>query len=70
MGKTPPQPHFDFKVTHEEVSFKHLVTFSPVEENEGFPPKTIELTQEQWDALRFHFGIGQEHKSEHLCYFK
>jgi hypothetical protein len=47
-----------FTLHHKEVDGVHSLTFAPAVKNEGFPPKTIELTEGQWNDLKYNFGVG------------
>lgn len=47
-----------FTLHHNEVDGVHSLTFAPAVKNEGYPPKTIELTEGQWNDLKYHFVVG------------
>lgn len=48
----------DFQISHRTEDGKHFLTIAPAVENEGFKPKEIEVTEDQWHALRYHFACG------------
>jgi hypothetical protein len=48
----------DFEISYNTTDGKHFLTISPSVKNEGFKPKEIEVTEEQWNALRYHFAVG------------
>lgn len=71
MKKRTQGFQFDFYLDHRTKLGNHFIKFIPVIANEGFKPKEIEVSQQQWDELRFHFGIGRHpavEGDEHLCY--
>lgn len=44
-----------FRVMHKEKHGKHFLVFEPQHDSEGYPPKEIQVTADQWDSLRYHF---------------
>lgn len=48
----------EFQISHRTEDGKHFLTISPSVENEGFKPKEIEVTEDQWHALKYHFAVG------------
>lgn len=56
MGSAQQNSHFE--IVHEMIDGRNMVTFTPVKflVFSGYPPKQIEFTQEQWDALQYHFA--------------
>lgn len=57
-----------FIITHKVVDGVHQLIFSPAKPNEGYPPKTVEILQSQWDALKYHFAVGYGGEEEKLIY--
>lgn len=58
-----------FFISHKVINGAHHLEFTPAIKNEGFPPKLMEITEGQWNDLRYHFGIaiiGKDH--EQLIY--
>lgn len=54
-----------FEVTHQVVEGKQLLTFSPKHtKGNNFKPKSIEITQDQWNELRYHFATGVNDKTK------
>jgi hypothetical protein len=49
---------FDFSISHRTEDNKHFITFIPMLENKGYAPKEIEVTEQQWNDLRYHFALG------------
>jgi hypothetical protein len=47
-----------FRIFHREDAGKHFITITPVVKNDGYPPKEIELTEGQWNDLKYHFAMG------------
>lgn len=48
----------DFQISYKTEDGKHFLTISPSVKNEGYKPKEIEVTEEQWNAIRYHFAVG------------
>lgn len=61
--KNAPGVSTEFTISHKQVAGKHLLTIAPSKEAEGWPPKEVEVSQEQWDELRFHFGTAHNDKT-------
>lgn len=61
-----------FTIEHRLIDGTHTLTISPQKKNEGFPPKQIEVTEAQWNELRFHFatGVDDKNKVSILAYIK
>jgi hypothetical protein len=59
-----------FEVHHREANGKHFIALHPASKNEGYPPKEIEVTEEQWHSLKYHFAMGFciENDDEKLIY--
>lgn len=58
-----------FIIQHFVKDGKHYLNFVPKEESEGYPPKEIEVSENQWNQLKFHFGMAQNGKGlDKLCY--
>lgn len=51
-------PNLNFTITHHQQEEKHFLKFSPSKKVEGYPPKEIEITLEQWNELRYHFMLA------------
>ena len=51
-------PRDDFRLHYKKKDEKHFLIVTPIEENQGFLPKEIEITLEQWNDLRYHFAVG------------
>jgi hypothetical protein len=48
-----------FKIFHKsEKDGNHTLIIHPMVANEGYSPREISITEEQWNALRYHFVIG------------
>lgn len=64
------KPQFNFIIEHMVVEGVHHVKFIPSIKSEGYEPKTIEITESQWDNLRYHFMTAINDKSgvERLSY--
>lgn len=64
------KPGFDFQILHQERDGVHYLVVSPSVPNEGYGPVIIEITEKQWDELRFHFAtaVEDELKMEKLTY--
>jgi hypothetical protein len=59
MPKKAPKMETYFEVTHKIIEGKNTLTFQPKhKEDNGYGPKTIEVTEEQWNALKYHFATG------------
>ncbi len=61
-----------FRIFHQYKNGKHFLTFSPAIGCEGYPPKEVEVTEEQFNELKYHFvhvffGPGINEK---FCYVK
>lgn len=63
-----PKPEFDFQIIHQERDGKHTLIVSPSKVNAGYGPVAIEVTQKQWDDLRFTFATAVSDKHEKLTY--
>lgn len=59
-----------FEIHHHEAGGKHFVIIQPGVANEGYPPKEIEVTEDQWHSLKYHFAMGLcfEKQDEKLIY--
>lgn len=58
MAKQKAKPDDKFEVHHTEKDGKHFLHFIPAVKNEGYPPKEVAVTEEQWHALKYHFAVG------------
>lgn len=69
MSKTA-KPGFDFTLTHRVENGNHFLTVSPSKGNDGYPSKEIEITEGQWNDLRYHFAqaVDDKNKIEKLTY--
>ena len=48
-----------FTITYEIVNDQPTLTISPaVSEGNNYKPKSIEVTEDQWNELRYHFATG------------
>ncbi|MXV16864.1 hypothetical protein [Hufsiella ginkgonis] len=53
----------NFEIHHKVVDGNHILTFKPEIPNKGYPPTTIEVTEDQWNCLRYHFATGVNDKT-------
>lgn len=53
-----------FEMMHTEKQGVHILEIIPVIKNDGYPPLTVAITTEQWDAMRFHFMVGYDDKAK------
>lgn len=44
-----------FKVFYKQEGDQHSLTFVPAQNAEGYEKKTIAITAEQWNELKYHF---------------
>lgn len=56
-----PKIETTFKITQIVENGKSHLIISPAVKNEGFDPVQIEVTDFQWDALRFNFMIKTDY---------
>lgn len=58
-----------FRVVHKKDGATNIVTFEPATPC-GYEPVSIELTNEQWDALRYGFAtmVNDKEKITKLAY--
>ncbi len=47
-----------FEIHHRIIDGAHVLNIIPAVKNEGFPEKGIEITEGQWNDLRYHFAIA------------
>lgn len=64
MGKQKDTPRDDFFILHNVKDGKHYLDFCPKKECSNFPPVVVEITSEQWDALRYEFITGYADKEQ------
>jgi hypothetical protein len=57
------KPNFNFTIKHSKKDDKNILTIAPSKPVEGFPEKELEVTQEQWDNLQYHFMKGVDDKT-------
>jgi hypothetical protein len=59
-----------FELHHKEVDGKHTLIITPSVTNEGYPPKEVEITEGQWNDMKYHFAMGIHTKTgdEKLIY--
>jgi hypothetical protein len=64
------KPQFNFIIEHMNVNDVHHIKFIPAKEAPGYEPKTIEVTENQWNELRYHFMMAYDDKNkiERLSY--
>ncbi|RZJ88194.1 MAG: hypothetical protein EOO20_14270 [Chryseobacterium sp.] len=54
-----------FTIIHKLIAGKNILTISPEKEKgNNYKPKTIEVTEDQWNELKFHFATGVNDKTK------
>lgn len=56
MPKQDIKIHNDFMIYHAKKDGKNIMTIRPATECPEMPQIHIEVTDEQWDTLRYHFA--------------
>lgn len=54
MSKQPKSKD-TFKIYYKKQGNSHLLKFVPSVTPSGYKPNEIEVTEQQWHALKFHF---------------
>lgn len=68
------KPQFDFQLLHKEENGTHTLTIIPSKKNHGYPELKLEITEGQWNDIKYHFttavddvGYNRVEKVSYIC---